>query len=82
MSALTDTLRAMVKVRGKSVPLSDLIRICQQAADRIDELEREQTPTLYKCCAQHAGMPFTPHKSHTSNFRQVCPHCEAFHAQE
>jgi hypothetical protein len=39
MSALTDTLRAMVKVRGKSVPLSDLIRICQQAADRIDELE-------------------------------------------
>lgn len=39
MSALTDKLRSIVKVRGKSVPLSDFIRMCQQAADRIDEVE-------------------------------------------
>jgi hypothetical protein len=39
MSALTDKLREGVKLRFNRVPLEDFIRMCQQAADRIDELE-------------------------------------------
>ena len=52
MSKLTDQLRESVKLRFNKVSIKDFITMCQQAADRIDELEHalagEPTPAVFR----------------------------------
>lgn len=82
MSELTDKLREGVKLRFNRVPLEDFIRMCQQAADRIDELEAQakQPVIVRQFCTMHRGDAIA--NAPAPNYRVVCPSCEAFHAQE